>query len=338
MPQINNFNANEKILQYQDKIHNYLHGHETLISFELDLTNKCNNRCPRCTGIKEGGAELSASQIHSIVEQMSELGVKSVVISGGGEPLVSPHFIPTLYDFQSHGISIGLNSNGLAMHDEQAHAILDTCKYFRVSLDAGTPSMYKLTHGMEEEEFWHVIENIENLILLKGLTTTNISIGLGYLTGLTTLPGIMNFFDLSNSLHVDFAQLRPFTNECGDVSDYINEARKRYPNLTITSSSHKYTHLNDSTPRPYNICHGMYFNTVITADFKMWACIHHRQDPKYFLGDLNELTISEVLKSERMKEVQHSITFNDCPLFCRNDAINRTLSGVCSHVNHKEFL
>ena len=79
---VNNFNANEKILQYQDKIQNYLHGHETLISFELDLTNKCNNRCPKCVGVKENGAELTLDQITSIVDQMKELNVKSVVISG----------------------------------------------------------------------------------------------------------------------------------------------------------------------------------------------------------------------------------------------------------------
>ena len=112
---VNNFNANEKILQYQDKIQNYIHGHETLISFELDLTNQCNNRCPKCTGIKTNGAELTLDQITSIVHQMADLNVKSVVISGGGEPMMSPHFVETLYMFKNAGISIGLNSNGLAM-------------------------------------------------------------------------------------------------------------------------------------------------------------------------------------------------------------------------------
>lgn len=335
---LNQFNADEKILQYQDKIHNYIHGHETLISFELDLTNKCNNRCPKCVGVKSNGAELSFEQINSIIEQMSELDVKSVVISGGGEPLCSPHFISTLYNFQKRGISIGLNSNGLALDDDSIDAILNTCKYFRISLDAGSAFMYKITHGMEEEEFWRVVENIKRLVDLKREYNSSTVIGIGYLTGLSTVKGIMDFFKLSSSLGVDFAQLRPFTNECADVGEYIKHGKGEYPNLNITSSMHKYIHATDSNPRPYTTCHGMYFNTVITADYKMWACIHHRQDSNYFLGDLNEISIKDILKGDDMKNVQRGIKFNECPLFCRNDAINRTLSSVCSNVNHKEFL
>lgn len=335
---VNNFNANEKILQYQDKIHNYLHGHKTLISFELDLTNKCNNRCPRCVGVKENGAELSLEQITSIVNQMHELDVKSVVISGGGEPLMSPYFIDALYMFRNAGISVGLNSNGLAMfNDHIQHAILECCNYFRVSLDAGTPSIYKLTHGMEEEEFWHVIDNIQELMQLRKVSNSTTSIGLGYLTGASTLDGIMDFFERADSLKVDFAQLRPFTGECNEVSTYIDQGRKQFPNLTIRASMHKYDHAGETT-HPYNRCHGMYFNTVITADNQMWACIHHRQNPEYHIGNLNEQSIVDILKSEKMNNVFKLLPNACCPLFCRNDAINRTLDGVCQNIVHKEFL
>lgn len=336
---INNFNANEKILQYQDKIQNYIHGHETLISFELDLTNKCNNKCPKCVGVKENGAELTLDQITSIVDQMHDLNVKSVVISGGGEPMISPHFVEALYMFKNAGISIGLNSNGLAMYNDYIRtAILDCCTYFRISLDAGTPELYKVTHGMEEEEFWHVIDNVRELLELRAVSNSTTSIGLGYLTGESTFHGIMDFFKLANDLHVDFAQLRPFTNEWIDVNDYLIQGTAQFPNLTIRSSSHKYEHMNDEDQRPYTICHGMYFNTVITADFKMWSCIHHRQNVNHFLGDLNVRTIQSILESERMKLIQLTVPNCSCPLFCRNDAINRTLSGVCKKVTHKEFL
>jgi pyruvate-formate lyase-activating enzyme len=335
---VNNFNANEKILQYQDKIHNYVHGHETLISFELDLTNKCNNRCPKCVGVKENGAELTLEQITSIVNQMHNLNVKSVVISGGGEPLMSPHFVKTLYMFKNAGISIGLNSNGLAMcNDYIRSAILDCCTYFRISLDAGTPSMYKLTHGMNEEEFWQVIDNIDELIKLRDVSDSTTSIGLGYLTGESTLSGIMDFFERADNLRVDFAQLRPFTGECADVSDYIKQGHDLFPNLTIRASTHKYDHVGE-IERPYTQCHGMYFNTVITADNQMWACIHHRQNAAYHIGNLNEQSIANVLKSDRMYEVFNSLPCSSCPQFCRNDAINRALDGICRDITHKEFL
>lgn len=344
MTSINNFNADEKILQYTDKIQNYLHGSDTLISFELDLTNNCNSKCPKCTGKKDLQASLTLTQIRSIVEDMKNLGVKSVVISGGGEPLCSEHFVTTLQLFYKANIKIGLNTNGLYLLNNEFNipAIIHYCDYCRISLDAGNPEMYKLTHGLDNYGYDKVLAGIRKLLRCRIENITEIShccsIGAGYLTGSETLSGIMDFFKLSNDIKVDFAQLRPFTGEWINVDEYIENGKVLYPDLIIRSSSHKYCHMNDEVVRPYNVCHGMYFNTVITADHKMWACLHHRQNPKYLLGDLSKQSIKEILQSDRMREVQQLVPNDDCPLFCRNDAINRTLIGVCNDVIHKEFL
>ena len=50
MMKINNFNSDEKILRYTGKIDYFFNSHKTLIVTELDLTNKCNHRCPGCCG------------------------------------------------------------------------------------------------------------------------------------------------------------------------------------------------------------------------------------------------------------------------------------------------
>jgi uncharacterized Fe-S cluster-containing radical SAM superfamily protein len=343
MTLINNFNADEKILKYIDKIENYLHGSETLISFELDLTNICNSLCPKCTGKKIDQSFLSLPQLMSIISQMKDLNVKSVVISGGGEPLCSEHFTTALELFYKANIKVGLNTNGILLANNEVFvgSILNYCEYCRISLDAGSPEMYEVTHGLDDDDYYKVLSGIKMLMNRKNRYGSLCSIGTGYLTGQETLNGAMNFFKVSNDLNVDFAQLRPFTGEWINVDDYTKIGKILYPKLIIRSSSHKYCHMNDEVMRPYNTCHGMYFNTVITADYKMWVCLHHRQNPKYLLGDLNKQSIKEILRSDRMREVQQLVPNDtDCPLFCRNDAINRTLMGVCcsNDIAHKEFL
>ena len=89
---INNFNANEKIMRYLDKLDYFFNGHKTLIVTELDLTNRCNNKCPGCCGVNGNGAELSRHQIDLIVSSLTDMGNKGVILSGGGEPLISPYF------------------------------------------------------------------------------------------------------------------------------------------------------------------------------------------------------------------------------------------------------
>jgi radical SAM protein with 4Fe4S-binding SPASM domain len=82
----------------------------------------------------------------------------------------------------------------------------------------------------------------------------------------------------------------------------------------------------------------MFFSTVITADAKVFACLHYRQNPDYFLGDLNQHSLSDIFRSDRIREVYKKIDCVKCPPLCRNDVFNRTLQALSGDVTHKEFL
>ena len=338
---VNKFNAYDKILQYQDKLNYFFNGYKTLISIELDLTNLCNNKCPDCTGVNDNSAALTFKQIKKLIDELSEIfHVESIVISGGGEPLIHPNFSDVLYYIKQKGIKIGLNSNGLALDEEKAKAILECCSYFRISLDAGTPDIYTKTHGMDQNSFNKVIDNIKMFSCMKKQLDSKIGFGTGFLTSELTKGDIFDFFRLSKECGVGFAQLRPFTGDFTSIENEFNKSKEMFEdeNFKVTASIHKYSRFNDGEKRPYSKCYGMFFNTVVTADFKVFACIHHRQKQNYFLGDLNETTLKEIWNSSRIREVFETIDCNDCPYFCRNDDINRALNSISKPVFHKEFL
>ena len=70
----------------------------------------------------------------------------------------------------------------------------------------------------------------------------------------------------------------------------------------------KYREMGTLGERPYNKCSGMFFSTVITANAKVFACLHHRQDDKYFLGDITDKdSLENIFRSARMREVYESI-------------------------------
>ncbi|AUM96495.1 TPA: radical SAM protein [Clostridium botulinum] len=338
---INKFNAHEKIFQYYDKLDYFLNGYKTLISLELDLTNLCNNQCPECVGVRDNPVSLTFEQIKKLVDQLSnDFDMKSIIISGGGEPLLHPNFCEILYYIKQKGLKIGLNSNGLALNAEKAKAIIDCCSYFRISLDAGTPEIYIKTHGMNEESFNKVIKNIKMFSNMKKDLKSDISFGTGFLTSELTKVDIFNFLKLSKECGADFGQLRPFTGDFTCITNELNEAKKIFEdeNFKIAASIHKYSRFNDQEKRPYKRCYGMFFNTVVTADFKVFACLHHRQDSKYFLGDLNKETMKEIWRSSRIREVFENIDCGHCPYFCRNDDMNRSLYNISKSIPHKEFL
>lgn len=338
---INNFNANEKIMRYPDKLDYFFNGHKTLIVTELDLTNRCNNRCPGCCGVKGNGAELSRHQIDLIVDSLADMGNKGVILSGGGEPLISPHFAYAVEKLRKCGMRLGLNSNGLALTRELAELIVDNCEYFRISLDAASPKLYQQTHGMPASAFQKTVENIKMFSQVKKERKSGISFGAGFLTSQDTAEEMEDFLILMKDSGADFAQFRPFTGDMYDITETYLKLKEKYEDqiFGVRASMQKYAEMKHGGHRNYNRCRGMFFSTVVTADAKVFACLHYRQNDAYYLGSItDEMSLSDIFRSSRMRKVYESINCAQCPTMCRNDVFNRTLDALSLDVIHSEFL
>lgn len=338
---INNFNSNEKIMRYLDKLDYFFNGHKTLIVTEFDLTNRCNNNCPGCCGVKENGAELSREQIDLIVESLADMGNQGVILSGGGEPLMSPHFSYAVSKLRTQGMKLGLNSNGLALTEELAALIADNCTYFRISLDAASPEMYQKTHGMPAAAFEKTVENIKLFARAKRERNSETSYGVGFLTNQETAREMEAFVALCKECETDFAQFRPFTGDMYDITDEYLRLKEIYegPGFGVRASVQKYREMKEIGKREYKKCRGMFFSTVITADAKVFACLHHRQKEEYYLGQITERTsLADIFRGPRIRQVYEDMDCSKCPVMCRNDAFNRTLDTLSLDVVHREFL
>lgn len=343
---INQFNSNEKILKYTDKINYFLNAHKTLIVAELDLTNKCNHRCPGCCGNNENNAELSLEQIEKIVENLVECECQGVILSGGGEPTISPHFAAAVKLLKNNGINIGMNSHGMNLDKTKMELIAQNMEYFRISLDAGTPEMYNKIHGMNAQHFQKTLSNIAAFSEYKKSIDSKTSFGVGFLTSRATECDMESFVQLVKERGADFAQFRPFTGDTLDIRQKVVELREKYESddFKIVASYQKYNEMSNMggginhENRGYSKCHGMWFSTCISADFKVWACLHFRQSAEHLLGDLSQNTLAEIFRSARMREVYNSINCKNCPILCRNDSFNKTLESLQNPIINSEFL
>lgn len=340
---INNFNSDEKILRYMGKIDSFFNSHKTLIVTELDLTNKCNHRCPGCCGHNENNAELSKEQVESVVQNLKSMDNKGVILSGGGEPTCSPHFEYAIKLLKNAGQNIGLNSHGMNLNERLNEIIAENLEYFRISLDAGSAEMYEKIHGMKPKHFEKTLANIESFANTKARLGSKTSFGVGFLTSNITQGDMESFVRLVKERGADFAQFRPFTGDRLDITNKLLELREKYEdsNFKIVASYQKYKEmegLNEGVGRGYDKCHGMFFSTVISADFKVWACLHFRQSAKHFLGDLREHSLEEIWRGSRIREVYNAIDCAKCPILCRNDSFNRTLNKLSLDITNSEFL
>jgi len=75
------------------------------------ITNRCNYKCKYCGRWKKKEKELSTQQVFSIIDELKQLGCKSVVFTGG-EPLLREDIGLIVNYCKKNDLIVGINSNG----------------------------------------------------------------------------------------------------------------------------------------------------------------------------------------------------------------------------------
>ncbi|MBT3192874.1 MAG: radical SAM protein [Verrucomicrobia bacterium] len=131
----------------------------------------CNARCPLCQyRISGARGEVDATGRLAVLEPALAdvifagavtLGVRSVILTGGGEPLLNPHVVDIARSARLHGLRWGLITNGLLLTEPLAAALLsERPAFLRVSLDAGTAETRATLYGTPLDEFERVVRNV----------------------------------------------------------------------------------------------------------------------------------------------------------------------------------
>jgi len=309
--------AVNKILYHPERIYQFLQTGETKpITWELDLTNLCNHNCPDCAGGRINKKSLDLN-------------------TGGGEPLLNPVCPQIIEYIKSKKLDVALITNGSLINKENANIILKNCTWVRISLDAGSPEIFKRTHGCNQKMFFQVLQGIKLLSDTKRAKNYKCTVGVAFLTSKETKNDMIKFTRLCRNLKVDYVQFRPYHYDKTNIDKELAECkREEIYGIRVLWSINKYQHL--TKPRPYPTCYGHHFAGVINIH-KLYLCCHFRGKERYELGDLRKNTLEEIWNSERRKYVYTNIDYSDCPPVCRCDTFNRFLwqlkDRVPEHIN-----
>lgn len=110
----------------QSYLNSYFERHPHLLSMQLELTSKCNERCVHCyIPHKDKNEDMPYSLFDDVVSQASEMGLLSMTLSGG-EPLSHPQFCKMLERIQKCDFSVRILSNLTLLDDEILAELLRT--------------------------------------------------------------------------------------------------------------------------------------------------------------------------------------------------------------------
>ena len=120
------------------------------LSINLDLTTACNYACDHCIDwdILNSKVRHADDDLRRSLERMTERGLRSVILIGGGEPTLYPGFADMVAFCKQLGLQVAVVSNG-SRNDRvlQAAAHFTAGDWVRLSLDAGSNDVFRRMHN-----------------------------------------------------------------------------------------------------------------------------------------------------------------------------------------------
>jgi len=102
----------------------------------IEITRRCNLRCPHC--FVEGGlrrnSELSTARILRLLEEWADMGVFTVVITGG-EPTMHSDFVEIARTAHALGFAVGIATNGMFLDEKLLSALPQDDFIISMSID-----------------------------------------------------------------------------------------------------------------------------------------------------------------------------------------------------------
>ncbi len=150
------------------------------LSVQIDLTNKCNNNCIGCwcnsplLGDKAMDPETKKKElpfelIKKLIDELDEMCVREVYLTGGGEPFMHPKIMDIIEYIKSKGIGCDMSTNFTLINKERAEKLVGLgVDHMNISMWAGTAEIYVKTHpNKKEDDFYRMRDMLIYLGKLK---------------------------------------------------------------------------------------------------------------------------------------------------------------------------
>jgi len=165
--------------------------HENDLSLDMvyiEVTNRCNLSCFHCYASANQNQidEMDTKTIFRLIDELSELGVIEIIITGG-EPLLRNDIFEIMQYIADKNISFVLFTNGVLLDENKIKRLKKLkVEMVAVSLDSSDPDVHNRVRG--KDCFSKVIKNIDlmikegipvriNVSLFKGINDTKKQIG-----------------------------------------------------------------------------------------------------------------------------------------------------------------
>lgn len=317
------------------------------VSINLDLTTACNYACDHCVDldILNTGIRFDHDKLLSSLKTLAEKGMKSVIVIGGGEPTLYPHFVETIRFMKSLGLQVAIVSNGAGNRQiAEVADCMDENDWVRLSLDSGTDPTFQLMHKPKKAI---TLEQICALVPKIKARNPKLIVGFSYIVTwegaftndtfiVENLHEIAQATQLARDSEFTYIALKPFltrseannaevigtertadfaTRVIPQIREQVDAAKKLerpgfrvYETTGLKALTHGKGHRKELTRQPKE-CHMQFFRQVLSP-LGTYNCPVYRNQPHGKLGDKDANADRETFDQTRQSTAERITNFN----------------------------
>lgn len=322
---------------------------------EISPSGVCNHRCQFCAfdylGYNQGFANFK--NLKKAIRDLKKGGVKSINLSGEGEPLLYPKIKELIKFIASLKIDVALTTNGTFLKKELLKEILPHLKWIRVSLDAGTEKTHFLIHRPKQPEFNLILENLKEAVSLRKKIKASCTLGAQLLLLQDNFQEAELLAKKLKKIGFDYLIIKPYSqhpksfNRKYEKMNYkkylfLEEKLSKFNDKNFQVIFRRHTIKKLFEKRPYNICHAVPFFWVhLTTNGDVYSCGNFIGNKRFKLGNYNEKSFKEIWEGEVRKkhwEFMKKFSVENCRKNCRMDEVNRYLERLKNPPPHVNFI
>ena len=333
------------------------------IYVEISPVGACNHRCKFCAVDYIGYQatnKLHFETITTVISELAEKGIKSIMFAGEGEPLLHKKIGEIARHTKLSGIDVSFTTNAVPMTDHFIETAIPHTAWIKASVNAGTASSYAQVHQTRARDFNKVIDNLKRAVQFRNHNKLDCVIGLQSLLLPDNREEMLTLAKIArDEIGADYLVVKPYSHEPASNTtayktlsyeeDFNAELESELKALNTASFKVNYRSqtmslYHEAQSNRYTTCYSTpIFMAYIMANGEVYGCKDHLFDTQFNYGNINKSSFQEIWEGTRRRKnldyVRHTLDVSSCRVNCRLDKVNRYLFDLIENkIQHINFI
>lgn len=343
-----------KLIYHPETVARWMKGENIYpIEIEISPSGACNHRCIFCA-LDYIGYEpvfLDKDVIIRDIRHMASKGLKSVICSGEGEPLLNKNLSKIIKGIREIGVDVAMASNGVLLTKEFVDECLGDLTWIRFSIASTELDSYSKIHRGKSGDLEMVKKNLAYAVQYKKNHNCQTTLGVQCLLIQDNFSQIVKQAKELREIGVDYFTIKPYSqhlhsknhlqvdyNELLDLEREIRQYETANFRIYYRTNAMQKMHKD----KQYKQCLGLPFMTYIDSRGNVWPCCAHIGTNMFLYGNIYEHTFEEIWEGQQRKEAVLKLNSMDinkvCREACRLDDINIYLDELMHPGEHVNFI